>query len=368
MGARQATWAVLAAVCLLPARVGASVQMEPVARLALEGGYDSNVAFEGKGGEMGRVSPDLGLQFRDHTWELRTVYGLDLFHYAARDQQNVVNQRGEVGLDLDFTERTTLTLDGDVAYALDPIAVARLGYVVPEGESLVWSGDAKLAWRSTPRVTLAATYRERAARFDGTGVALHAPGGEVGWRLDERTEFGALYRFDRFQRIGDTPDPGRAHETLAFGRWRWTRRLRLEAEAGPAFWSDSADSAVVPVVGVTLHASGRPGDLRVTARHGIGINQLARSSLTDNLEAGFAWRLARSFVLRGDGGFWHGGVLPDGDGATTGYGLSTEFAWIARRGLEIGIGASRYARLDTTSSELERNTVGLRVGWVHETH
>lgn len=368
MGARQATWAVLAAVCLLPARVGASVQMEPVARLVLEGGYDSNVAFDGRGGEMGRVSPDLGFQFRDHTWELQTVYGLDLFHYTSRDQQSVVNHRGVVGLDLAFSERTTLSVDGLLSYAPDPIGIARLGYVVADGDALLWRGDAKLSRRWTPRLTLAATYRERAARLDGVGVALHAPGAEAGWRLDERTEIGASYRFDGFQRIGDAPEPGRAHEALAFGRWRWTRRLRLEAEAGPAFWSGPDGSAVVPVAGVTLHASGRPGDLRVTARHGIGINALARSSLTDSIETGFAWRLGRSFVLRGDGGFWHGGLLPDGDGATTGYGMSGEFAWLARRGLEIGIGASRYARIDTTSSELQRNQVGLRVGWMHVTH
>ena len=125
---------------------------------------------------------------------------------------------------------------------------------------------------------------------------------------------------------------------------------------------------MVPVAGITLLASGRPGDLRIAARHGIGINALARSSLTDAVEIGFGWRLSRSFVLRGDGGFWHGGLLPDGDGATTGYGLSGELAWLARRGLEVGIGASRYARIDTTSTELQRNQIGLRVSWMHVNH
>jgi hypothetical protein len=342
--------------------------MEPVARLALEGGYDSNVAFDGRGSEMARVSPDLGLQFRDHTWTFRTVYGVDLFHYTGRTEQEVVNQRGGVELDMRLTERTELELDGLVSYAPDPIGIARLGYVVSDGDALLWRGDAKLSWRMTPRLTLAATYRERAARLDGRGVALHAPGAEAGWRLDERTEVGASYRFDAFQRLGDAPEAGNAHEALAFGRWRWTRRLRLEAEAGPALWNGREGPAVVPVAAVSLHASGRPGDLRLSARHGVGINALARSSLTDSLEVGFAWRLARSFVLRGDGGFWHGGLLPDGDGATTGYGMSGELAWIARRGLEIGIGASRYARIDTTSTELQRNQVGLRVAWMHLNH
>lgn len=369
MGARQATWAALAAVCLLPARAAASVQMEPVARLALEGGYDSNVAFDGRGGEMARVSPDLGLQFRDHTWQLRTSYGVDLFHYPSRPDEQVLNQRGAIELDSRLSRRTELSLDGLISYAPDPIGIARLGYVVSDGEALLWRGDAKLSWRWTPRLTVAATYRERAARLASRGVALHAPGAEAAWRLDERTEVGTSYRFDAFQRLGEaTEEAGNAHEALAFGRWRWTRRLRLEAEAGPALWNGREGPAVVPVAAVALYASGRPGDLRVAARHGVGINALARSSLTDSVEVGFGWRFARNFVLRGDGGFWHGGLMPDGDGATTGYGLAGEVAWLVRRGLEIGIGASRYARIDTTSTELQRNQLGLRVGWMHVNH
>lgn len=368
MGARQATWAAVAAVCLLPARAWSSVQVDPVARLALEGGYDSNVAFDGRGGQMARVSPDVGLKFSDHTWTLRTVYGADLFHYPERADQQVLNQRGALGLHMRLTERTDLRVDGLVSYAPDPIGIARLGYVVAEGDALLWRGDAKLSWRWTPRFTVSATYRERAARLAGSGVALHAPGAEAAWRLDERTEIGASYRFDSFQRLGDTLEGGNAHEALAFGRWRWTRRLSLEAEAGPALWNGREGPAVVPVAGITLHASGRPGDLRLSARHGVGINALARSSLTDSLEAGFAWRFARSFVLRGDGGFWHGGLMPDGAGATTGYGGSGEVAWIVRRGLEVGIGASRYGRIDTTSAALQRNQVGLRVAWTNETH
>jgi hypothetical protein len=297
------------------------------------------------------------------------MYGVDLYHYASRDDQSVVNQRGAVHLHSRLSPRTELELDGLVSFAPDPIGLARLGYVVADGDALLWRGDAKLSWRSTPRLTLAATFRERAARLAGSGTALHAPGAEAAWRLDERTEVGASYRFNHFRAIGDaTGRGGNAHEALAFGRWRWTRRLSLEAEAGPALWNGREGPAVVPVAGATLIASGRPGDLRVSARHGIGINALARSSLTDALEAGFAWRVRRTIVLRGDGGLWHGGLMPDGDGATTGYGISGELAWLVGAGLEVGLGASRFARIDTSASELRRNQIGLRVGWSHVTH
>lgn len=370
MGARQATWAALAAVCLLPTQVAASVVMEPVARLALEGGYDSNPAYDGSGGsQMGRVSPDVGLQLRDHTWAFSAGYGADLYAYPSSTvDQRSVNHRGRVLLDSRLTDRTELKLDGRIWYAADSIGLAQLGYVNPAGDTLIWRGDAKLSWRSTPRTTLAATLFERAATIQGDGVALHAPGAEVAWRLDERTDLGASYRYDAFQSIGAVPDQGTAHEALAFARWRWTRRLRLEGEAGPGFWQGPRGSTVVPVAALTLLASDRPGDVRITARHGIGINALARASLMDSIEFGFAWRIVRNFALRGDGGFWHGGLLPDGAGATTGYGAASELVWLARRGLEIGIAASRYARIDTATPATRRNQIGLRVAWQLENH
>src|SRR5512142_3279315 len=87
MGAfRRTTKAMMvAAVLCAGARAGASVQVEPIARLSLEGGYDSNILYNGQGGEtMGRVSPELGFQLRDHTWNLGGVAGGDLLTYPHR--------------------------------------------------------------------------------------------------------------------------------------------------------------------------------------------------------------------------------------------------------------------------------------------
>src|ERR671930_1062344 len=92
---RTAEAALAAAILCAAARATGSVQVEPIARLTLEGGYDSNVLYDGRGGnDVGRVSPDLGVHLRDHTYSLTLRAGGDLLMYG-RESSTVWNQRGE---------------------------------------------------------------------------------------------------------------------------------------------------------------------------------------------------------------------------------------------------------------------------------
>ncbi|HYG69282.1 MAG TPA: hypothetical protein VD838_16540, partial [Anaeromyxobacteraceae bacterium] len=79
MGARGFVKAVAVLALLGPvARAGASTVVEPIARLSLEGGYDSNPLYDGSGSaETGRISPDVGLRARDHLYDLQLTYGGD---------------------------------------------------------------------------------------------------------------------------------------------------------------------------------------------------------------------------------------------------------------------------------------------------
>src|SRR5512140_2792657 len=143
MGASRRTYraVVVAAVLCAGARAGASVQVEPVARLSLEGGYDSNVLYNGQGGEsMGRVSPELGLHLRDHTWTLGLNAGGDLLMYPQRFNTVVWNQRGRLLLHARATERLTFDTDVSGTYAFDPIGLARLGIFNASGAALVTNG------------------------------------------------------------------------------------------------------------------------------------------------------------------------------------------------------------------------------------
>jgi hypothetical protein len=353
------------AALLLATRAAASVQVEPVARVALEGGYDSNVLYDGRGGDrMARVSPDLGVALRDHTWRATAAYGADVVTYPTLDPGPTLNQRGRLDVAARFTERTSLALRFDGTYAPDPAGLARLGIAGVTGTALITRGDARLSWRRSPRTTLSATYFARGAWLpDDEGSVLHAPGAEVAWRLDERTELAAAYRFDWFQALSGGLDDSFAHEAKGIGRWRWSRRLTLEAEAGPALWDGDGGPTVVPEGGLRLLASSRAYDLRVEARHGLGLSTLARPSLSDSFEVGAVARIGRSFRVRGDAGLWRIGALPSGGDAVLSYGVGGELAWLATRTVEVGIAASRFAMIDEPSDAGDRNIVGLRMAW-----
>src|SRR5690242_21888902 len=98
--------ALCAAILFAATRSGASTVVEPIARLTLEGGYDSNALYDGSGSDrLGRISPDVGLRLRDHTWDLRLVYGGDWVYYERLAPRGFWNHRGLLQLDARPTPR-----------------------------------------------------------------------------------------------------------------------------------------------------------------------------------------------------------------------------------------------------------------------
>ncbi|HEX9291817.1 MAG TPA: hypothetical protein VF904_20045 [Anaeromyxobacteraceae bacterium] len=369
MGAQRRTCqAVVAAVVLCAgARASASVQVEPIARLSLEGGYDSNFLYDGRGGDvMGRVSPDLGLTLRDHTWMLALVGGGDLLLYEQRARAPVWNQRGTLQLAMRPDHRSTLTAEVGVIYAADPIGLARLGIFGRSDAGLIVQGAARAAWRLDHDWRIAGTFAERVVRFDdGTGAASHTPGVEATRQLDHHLEVGGAYRFDVFQAFGAGAQDAYANELQAVARYRWTRRLTMEAEGGPALWIPPGAGApsVLPQAMVQLLEVGRVLDARVTLRHGVGLGILATPGLTDTVEAAAALKVGRSWKLHSEGGIWRSGAIPWGADGVVGYGIAGEVLWLLGGGVQVGFGASRFARADSGTTLYDRNIVGLRVGW-----
>ncbi|HET9598178.1 MAG TPA: hypothetical protein VFP65_21505 [Anaeromyxobacteraceae bacterium] len=354
----------VAAALVLGARAGASVQAEPVARLGLEGGYDSNVLYDGRGDAVGRVSPDLGVLVRDHTWNLRMAAGGDLLTYRNGDT-SVWNQRGEFALRSRFSERLALDAGADGAYAFDPLGLARFGIFGRTGSALLLRGDARLAWRTERDWRISGTYRERLVAFsDGTGSAGHTPGVEGVYRFGRRWEAGGAYRFDFFQGIGPGSFDATAQELQGVARWRWTRRWRMELEGGPVFWNGPTGQFLIPQAAVRLYwTHPRLGEARVSASHGVGLGYLAEPGLFDSVEGAVTTRLGRRWQLHVDGGIWRSGRIPWGADAVIGYGLQGELAYRVGGGVTVGVGGSRFARADLTTTQFDRTTLGLRVAW-----
>ncbi len=369
MGARR--WAgraaVLAAILGAGARAEGSVEVDPVARLSLEGGYDSNVFYDGRGGDsLGRVSPELGLQLRDHLWTASLVGGGDLLFYGQRSRDPVWNQRGRMLLHARPQERWELNADVSGTYATDPLGLARLGIFEPPGKgaALILRGSARVTWSATPLWRAALTFSENAVRWDDrTGALAHTPGVELTRALGHRLEMGGAYRFDFFQGLGPGATNATAHEVGMIARYRFTRHVNVEAEAGAAYWEGPGDSSVAPQAAVQVIVFGRHGDAaRVTLRHGVGLGLTATPGLFDAFE-GAVTKSFGSLVLHADGGLWRSGEIPWGANAVVGYGVEGEVGWRFGRSVTVGLGASRFARADTSSSLYDRNTVGLRVRW-----
>jgi hypothetical protein len=370
MGARWRTAraVVLAAALAAGARAGASVQVEPIARLTLEGGYDSNVLYDGRGNEAGRVSPGIGLHLRDHTWNLLLDAGGDLLMYpraGALTSSTVWNQRLKAVAAARLTERTTLDLDAKGTYAFDQIGIAREGIFRPdESEALLVRTKGRLAWRYDHLWTVAGTFDERVARFsDGTGAASHTPGVEVALRLDHRSEVGGTYRLDVFQIFGPASGLTYAHEALGIYRYRLTRRLTFEATAGPVVWSTGGTTWVIPQAGAQVFGDWRRGAFRLSVGHGVGLGVTATPGLFDSVEGGATMRLGTSWEVHADGGLWRSGAPPWGSNSVLGYGVEGELAYRITRELKVGAAVSRFARADLTTTRFDRDIVGLRMSW-----
>jgi len=359
--------AVLAAALLRVTSAAAATTVEPIARLTLEGGYDSNARYDGHSADqVAKVAPEVGVRLRDHTYVLIGTYGGEYVWYEQLAPRGAWNQRGGLQLDAHLDRRTSLAGDLRVSEVFDPAALAQAGVFRPGGQrALLAGGRARLEWRTDRLDAVAITYAERTVVFeDGTGGAMHAPGVEALRRIDERLSLGAAYAFGAYQTFQPGADArATSHGVRLRARWRAERHLALEAWVGPALWIPEGSAAVVPEAFVEALHSTRGLDLRVNAGHGLGIGATAQPGLVDAAEVGLERRFGRDWFVRGDGGLWHSGAAPTGEGAVTGYAGAAEAGVILAGGLRLSLRGAHYGRADAAVAMYRRTTLGLRLGW-----
>lgn len=369
MGARR--WLGAAAACAVglgvAARASAATVMDPIARLTLEGGYDSNALYDGSGSDQTqRVAPELGLRVRNPLWDWTLAYRGDWVRYGRLAPGGLWNHAGALALEATPTRRLALLADLRASYADDPVGLAQVGVFRTGQESaLLVSGSGRADYRLGRRVDVAATLAERTVRFDdGTGGAMHRPGAEALYRATRRFHLGAAYAFGVFQEFETAGDELAYSNALrARARWRATRRVTVDAAAGPAAWRGPEGSAIVPEASLELVATSRAWGMRAAVAHGLGIGSTARPALVDSLEFGGDLRLRRTWRLHADGGIWRSGVVPSGDFAVTGWGVNADAGRLIVEGLWLSLAVSHFGRLDESLPELRRTTVGLRLAW-----
>ena len=368
MGGRRVLGrAVVVAALLRAAPVVAATTVEPIARLSLEGGYDSNALYDGTSPDaVSRVAPELGLKLRDPTWSFAGTYGGEWLRYERLAPHGVWDQRGSVALDARLDRRTSVGANLGLSQAFDPAELAQAGvFRTGAQRALLADGKARVDWRTDRLDSAALTYGERLVLFqDGTGGAMHAPGVEVLRRVDERLSLGAGYAYAVFQ----TFQPGAnaqatSHALRVRARWRPDRHVTLEAWAGPAVWLPGGSASVVPEGYLAGFVATRGFDLRVNLSHGLGIGATAQPGLVDAAELGLERRIGRRWFVGGDGGLWHSGAAPTGSGAVTGYAGEAEAGVILSGGLRLSLRGAHYGRTDSAEPMFERTTVGVRLAW-----
>jgi hypothetical protein len=363
--------AAAAAALLCAARASGGVVVEPIARLSLEGGYDSNPLFDGRtaAAQSARVMPDVGLRLRSPLWDVRGTYGGELVYFTGGLSDQLWNHRASFAVDARPTRRTTLAGTLHVIQAIDPAGLARVGVFRAGGDrAFVIGGRARLEWRAGRRLDAAATFFEQTVLFeDGTGGSLHAPGAELLWRYDRRLALGAAYAAGVFRSFAPSPradDTALSYGLRARARWQATRHLWVNGWAGPALWDPGrGGSSVVPEALVELLVATRGLDLRVTASHALGIGATAFPGLVDAFELGGERRFGRRWFARGDAGMWRSGAVPDQEGAVTGYAIGGEAGVRFENDLRLSVTAARYGRVDEPAAAFDRTTAGVRLGW-----
>jgi hypothetical protein len=370
MGARRGlVGAAAIAALILAARAEAATVWEPIARLTLEGRWDSNVLYDGRADTMARVSPEVGLRLLNRRMDLQLAYGGDYMTYRRLQSDGTWNHRGSLRLEARPTRRVSVAGRLRGGYAFDPVGLALAGVFRSgqEGARTV-DGTFRAEWRATERVDVAGTFYERLVRFDsGVGGAMHQPGVEALWRTERRLDLGAGYRFAVFQETSPAGNPtAYSHSLRARARWRATRFLTLEGGAGPALWNGPDGTAVVPEASVQLLGSERRWDLRTGLSHGLGLGTTALPGLVDAFEFAGRRRLGLRYEVRAEGGVWRTGRAPSGRDAVIGYVAGAEGAILFGDGVRLALAATHFDRVDDSSTRtatLRRTMVGLRLGW-----
>ena len=348
--------------------VRAEPQLEPVARLTVGGGYDSNVLFDGRSDQMTRVSPEVGVKLRDHLWDVNGVYALDYLRYQQLRPDGVWNQRGSLAFSATPTERTTVTGGVRTIFANDPVGLAQVGiFRSGEQRAFLLQGNGRAEYAADHRLVVAGTFSERLVEFqDGTGGTMHAPTLELLRALNERLLVGGAYAFTLF----DDPQSGSrlayANGLRARLRYKVSRFVEADVFAGPALWTGpgAGGRSIVPEVGAELRLVERDWDLRVSAAHSLGLGSTtAAPALVNYLEMGTVRQFGRKFDVKSDGGIWQTGDVPTGRDATVGFALAGEVGWHVSRQFRLALAGAYVARLDDSSPLLRRTTVGIQLGW-----
>lgn len=356
--------ACVAAVGLASGTAGAAPQYEAVPSLSLRAGADSNVLFDGLGGDrVGRGSLRLLLRAHDRDWGLRGDVSGGLLGFQTRGRVVPLGE-GTFKAHRRFSRDTQLTSEGRLRGADDPLALAQLGVLGGGGLTLGWRSRVDLRHRLDRSWSVGA-----GARFDGVEFfdpALAARGGlSVGgsaharWRANRWLSFIPELEARTF--LGDG-FAGWSAGAVPAVRLRLARRTFADVAAGALMFFDARGSLPFAVARAGLTWDGRHAGLALAAAQDLQV-PMGRGGVTQGqlLEAVARWG-APGWELRGRAGGYRSRSDVRSDTWAPGYGVEAGAFVRLAPVVWMGLSALHFARLPAGGAPgMTREAVYLRL-------
>jgi hypothetical protein len=364
-GARVAVVAALAAGGLAaPERAAAAPQYELVPSLSFQGGADTNVLFDGQGGDrVGRGTLRLRMDAHDRDWGLRADVAGGVLAFDVRDRV-VPLAEGTFRATRRFTRGTKLLATARLRGADDPLSLAQLGVLAGGGLTLGWRSRLELEHRLDRRWSVGA-----ATTFDGVhffdpafadtgGLAL---GGRAfgRWRANRWLALvpGVEARTYQGSQVGGT-----SVGVVPGLRMRVARRTFLDVAGGPVAFLDAAGAEPLAVGRAAFTYDGRGLALSLMAAQDLLVPSGRGGVTFGQLVEGLGRWGTESLELRARAGGYRTHPDPRSDVWVPGYGLEAgAFARVAPVAW-VGVSAMHFARLPAGGAPgMTREAVYLRL-------
>jgi len=354
-GARALLWSA-AAVALWPSGARAGTAVTPGLRIGLEERYDSSALLveAGAGQLMTKLSPQLGLDLRGHTFESTGWYAADLLLRHGSGTVSL-DHRGQLKLLNRFSDRAWV--DGKLSAwrVSDPTSLPRLGVATTLSPVLYGRAEAGAHALLADRWTAGIGYAFEGGRiYDGRSAAgfVHTPSLDAWYRLSRITDLGMELRVQQFIFAAESATAASGAATV---RHHFTRQVHGMLRAGAGTFTGQGTPAPRPYPRLQLEL-GRDGE-RVDLGLVLGHDLMGASGFTTALWADYGsalvdWRVleplklfAAASVYRNghapDAGFWP----PGAPGAAQGYALAAGLEWKVTDLIAFKLQGNRYAQI-----------------------
>jgi hypothetical protein len=352
---RQLLGVIAMILCALATNARADTLDHPYVAVSAEELFDSNVNNSRGPDAVSRLTPEIGWLHLGPTTQIFLDYKLALHAYAFGAADSSVNHRGEARLTTELAPHFTLTTGGVLLIASDPILLDRPGVAVPTGPFDDLTTSIAVLDHVTRRFTLDAAYGFRLTRFQ---LASEMPGAafngdehdvELGaaYRATRRLDMGAkLLGSDFITYGGGVGSLQTIAPVLSIG-WRASRRLRLQAQAGP-MWT--FDRSITWIGGGRLVWEGRRLHGTIDVSRSIFGGTGADSAVwSDWARAALTWRFHRRSAFRMILGGFSQGAAPDGPATVNGLSARAELGFLA---------FGKFGRIDIYAEERLQDATG----------